>query len=500
MKQLLTVFALNMGLAAAAWAQDVTFNEARFRVGDDPAWAAPAFPDGAWQTLTLDKDGTAQGVANANAFAWYRIHVTIPSSLKKRSPEWILLDLGPIDDSDETFLNGRPVGKTGTFPTDPEGFFGAWEAPRHYAVPSKYVRWDKDNVIAVRVYNGGDPGGFYAGGACIGQPALPDLVTLSVTGKDGDYQVELVSRVKTFGTLSIESEDVATGVADPRSEKELALSSKKPTLVRVPVSGQKRLTVKYADRVYGGVLEAGLCEPYILTPPAPAIPRYNGPLVYGLRPGSPLIFRLAFSGEKPMKYAVEGLPEGLHLDADEGVLSGSLDKAGDYPMTFVATNGKGTACAAFTLKVGKTIALTPPMGWNSWNCWGTSVSQEKVMASAAAFLNRGLADYGYSYINIDDAWEAEERAADGSIVTNEKFPDMKGLSDWLHSHGLKLGIYSSPGDRTCGGYLGTLDHERQDAETWNAWGIDYLKYDWCGYDKVSRPEPTVPWRPMCART
>ena len=101
------------------------------------------------------------------------------------------------------------------------------------------------------------------------------------------------------------------------------------------------------------------------------------------------------------------------------------------------------------------------------------------MASASAFLNAGLADYGYSYINIDDAWEAEERAADGRIVANEKFPDMKALGDWLHSNGLKLGIYSSPGDRTCGGYLGTLDHEQQDAEVWNSWGVDYLKYDWC---------------------
>ena len=109
------------------------------------------------------------------------------------------------------------------------------------------------------------------------------------------------------------------------------------------------------------------------------------------------------------------------------------------------------------------------------------------MASASAFINAGLADYGYSYINIDDAWEAEERAADGRIVANEKFPDMKALGDWLHSNGLKLGIYSSPGDRTCGGYLGSLDHEKLDAEVWNSWGVDYLKYDWCGYSKVFNP-------------
>lgn len=105
------------------------------------------------------------------------------------------------------------------------------------------------------------------------------------------------------------------------------------------------------------------------------------------------------------------------------------------------------------------------------------------MSSAQALIDKGLADYGYSYINVDDAWEAAERNADGTISTNEKFPDMKGLGDWLHSNGLKFGIYSSPGDYTCGGYLGSLDHERQDAETYNSWGVDYLKYDWCGYSR-----------------
>ena len=224
--------------------------------------------------------------------------------------------------------------------------------------------------------------------------------------------------------------------------------------------------------------------PYILTPPAPAAPRYNGPEVFGVRPGSPVIFRLAFSGEKPMRYAVKGLPKGVSLDRNKGVLSGRVAKAGDYPLVLIARNAKGRARAEITLKVGDRIALTPPMGWNSWNCWGTSVSQEKVMASAKALIDRGLADYGYAYINVDDAWEAENRNADGTLGTNGNFPDMKGLGEWLHANGLKLGIYSTPGDKTCGGFLGSLGHERQDAATWNEWGVDYLKYDWCGYKTV----------------
>ena len=172
------------------------------------------------------------------------------------------------------------------------------------------------------------------------------------------------------------------------------------------------------------------------------------------------------------------------MDDEKGVLSGSIEEAGNYAMTFIATNEYGSMSQEFSLKVGDVIGLTPAMGWNSWNCWGLSVSQEKVMQSAQSLLDKGLADYGYSYINVDDAWEADERNADGTIATNDRFPDMKALGDWLHEQGLKFGIYSSPGDRTCGLYLGSLGHEKQDAETYNSWGVDYLKYDWCGYSKV----------------
>ncbi len=485
-KVMLTILAVLLWLLPAA-AQGVSVETARFHVGDDMAWKQAGFDDGAWQVLTLDKDWNQQGIRNSEGFGWYRIHVVIPSTLKKGVMEQVLLDLGPIDDTDETWLNGVLVGKTGRNPGDAGGYEGEWDTPRRYLVDPKLVNWDRENVIAVRVYNGGDPGGFYARPAWIGKPLLTDYVSLSLTGKDGAYTAMLHSAIKTSGT-------VETVIKDPVTEKELPtrpikvkLSPKKDITVPVKATERSRLTVIYRDDRFDETLEVELCTPYILTPPAPATPRYNGPLVFGVRPGSPVIFRLAFSGDKPMKYAVEGLPEGVKLDPDKGVLSGCVAKEGDYPLVLIAKNAKGETRAEFTLKVGSQIALTPPMGWNSWNCWGTSVSQERVMASAAAFLNAGLADYGYSYINIDDAWESAERNPDGTIGTNDKFPDMKGLSDWLHANGLKLGIYSSPGDRTCGGYLGTLGHEKQDAETWNAWGIDYLKYDWCGYAKVFNP-------------
>ena len=490
MKKTLIAFALGLVCLISASAQGVvTVREGRFQKGDDPAWSQASFNDRGWQVLSLEKDWNQQGIRNANGYGWYRIHVIIPSSLKKGMTDQVLLDLGPIDDTDETWLNGTRVGKTGSNPEDPAGYVSEYSVPRRYIVDPKLIKWDRENVIAVRVYNGGDPGGFFERPAYITKPSLQDYVSLRLDKEDGRYLAVLQSKAQSRGVVKVVTQDVLTERVVGERVWKTSLSPKNDVTFLVDAVGQQRVTVSYTDDKFGETLDVAVCAPYILTPPAPATPRYNGPLVFGVRPGSPVIFRLAFSGDKPMKYAVEGLPEGVTLDPDKGVLSGSVKKAGDYPLVLVARNAKGETRAEFTLKVGAKIALTPPMGWNSWNCWGLSVSQEKVMSSAAALINRGLADYGYSYINVDDAWEAEERAPDGSIVTNEKFPDMKGLGDWLHGNGLKLGIYSSQGDRTCGGYLGTLDHELQDAQTWNDWGVDYLKYDWCGYSKVFNPDP-----------
>jgi alpha-galactosidase len=129
------------------------------------------------------------------------------------------------------------------------------------------------------------------------------------------------------------------------------------------------------------------------------------------------------------------------------------------------------------------LALTPPMGWNSWNHFGDKVDDRTVREIADAMVDSGLAAAGYIYVNIDDCWEGS-RDAQGNIVPNTKFPDMKALADYVHRRGLKLGIYSSPGPKTCGGYEGSYGHEEQDAKAYAAWGIDYLKYDWCSAGRM----------------
>jgi alpha-galactosidase len=136
---------------------------------------------------------------------------------------------------------------------------------------------------------------------------------------------------------------------------------------------------------------------------------------------------------------------------------------------------------------GNRLGQTPPMGWNSWNKFAGRIDDAAVRQIADAMASNGMKDAGYVYVNIDDTWEAD-RDPQGNIRTNGKFPDMKALADYVHSKGLKLGIYSSPGPNTCAGFEGSYGHEEQDARTYAAWGIDYLKYDWCGARNLYRDD------------
>ncbi len=216
-------------------------------------------------------------------------------------------------------------------------------------------------------------------------------------------------------------------------------------------------------------------------------PSINGPRRVGATPGYDFLFLIPATGNAPLKYSAKHLPEGLSLDTKTGIISGALKQEGEFVVELTVKNGLGTAKRNLTIISGKhKLAQTPPLGWNSWNCWAGAVDDSKVRAAADAMVSSGLAAHGFSYINIDDTWEGKERDANGEITCNEKFPDMKALSDYVHSKGLKLGIYSSPGPRTCAGFIASYQHEEQDAKTWAKWGIDYLKYDWCSYGEISK--------------
>lgn len=238
-------------------------------------------------------------------------------------------------------------------------------------------------------------------------------------------------------------------------------------------------------------------EPEIRTPKPPSTPRVNGPSNFGVRPGHPFFYQIPATGERPMEFAVAALPAGLKLDEKTGLITGSLPKTGEHIVTLQAKNAKGRGEKKFKIVVGETIALTPPLGWNSWNCWGPNVDAGKVRQSAKAMVDSGLIQHGWSYINIDDAWQDRHGGPFNAIQPNAKFPDMPGLCDEIHGMGLKVGIYSTPWATSYAGFIGgssddpggtwtkgegrhtgKISFAENDAQQWAAWGIDYLKYDW----------------------
>lgn len=245
----------------------------------------------------------------------------------------------------------------------------------------------------------------------------------------------------------------------------------------------------------------------IRTPKAPATPRINGPGIFGVRPGHPFLYHIPATGDRPLEFSVNGLPAGLKVDSKTGLITGTLPKEGEHVVTLRAKNTKGAVEKKFKIVVGETISLTPALGWNSWNCWGPSVDGDKVLKSAKAMVSSGLINHGWSYINIDDAWQGKRGGKFNGIQGNGKFPDMKGLCDQIHAMGLKVGIYSTPWVTSYAVYaggsaenpegawekptgkktvnkdilpwaIGKYSFATNDANQWAEWGIDYLKYDW----------------------
>lgn len=244
-----------------------------------------------------------------------------------------------------------------------------------------------------------------------------------------------------------------------------------------------------------------MSETEIRTPSPPDAPRINGPSVFGVRPGSEFLYKIPVTGERPMSYSAEGLPQGLCVDTATGRITGTVEIPGESDVALRVKNSWGAAEKPFRIVCGERISLTPTMGWNSWNCWGSTVDQEKVLKSARALVTSGLADHGWANVHIDDGWQGRRDPETHAMQPNEGFPDMKALCDEIHEMGLRVGIYSTPWITSYGGFPGASsddpvggwkkrdDYEsekrfgeysfiRQDAKQWAEWGIDYLKYDW----------------------
>jgi alpha-galactosidase len=232
-------------------------------------------------------------------------------------------------------------------------------------------------------------------------------------------------------------------------------------------------------------------EKVILTPKPEPRPTINGPKVYGARPGRPFIYRVPCTGTRPIRFTARGLPNGLQLDAGTGIITGRVPaERGAWTVTLEAKNEHGASERPFRIAVGDTLALTPPMGWNSWYIHYNRVTEEHMRNAADVMIASGMADYGYQYVNIDDCWMKKKgdepyRDERGAILPNAKFPDIRGMVDYIHSKGLKAGLYTGPGPWTCAGYVASYEHEQADAEKFAEWGFDFLKHDWCSYTQVA---------------
>lgn len=241
-----------------------------------------------------------------------------------------------------------------------------------------------------------------------------------------------------------------------------------------------------------------LSQDEILTPDPRPEPEINGPSVYGCRPGNPFLYRIPCQGLRPMQFSAENLPSSLELDPERGIISGTAPEKGEYEIVLHSSNSAGTDSRKMKIVAGETLALTPPMGYNHWYAHYDRITDAMMREAADILISSGMADVGYQYVNIDDCWMNAPKNNDslrvgplrdenGNIIPNRHFPDMKGLTDYIHSLGLKAGIYTSPGPLTCGGFAGAYNHEEQDARRFAEWGFDFLKYDWCSYSDVTVP-------------
>ena len=276
-----------------------------------------------------------------------------------------------------------------------------------------------------------------------------------------------------------------------------------------------------------------------LTPPPAAEPKITGASIFGVRPGKPIRYCASATGDRPLTFSASGLPEGVSMNPQTGWLTGRApEEQGDVVVTITATNHIGSVSRDLVLRIGDTICLTPPMGWNSWYVHSEGVHEQAIRDMATAMAEQGLQAAGWTYVNIDDCWMGERDPVTRRIQPNGKFSDMKAMVDFVNSQGLKVGIYSTVWMSTFAGYIGGTapnedgdytayylpEAEREnpyqvfgrfpsgiekqicevgpvwlvdrDAQQFADWGIDYVKYDWLEWDLLTPKEKAERVKPV----
>ena len=487
-------------------AQVLNFAEGwKFKTGDDKSWSNATLNDADWKPIRTTSPYELQGYDGYNGYSWYRKRFVLSSALKTNAflKDSIRILLGKIDDCDQVFWNGKKIAQTGSFPDEKAGYQTAWTVDRRYtmAEDDAVIKWDQENVIAIRVYDGNGGGGIYEGAVSLDMIDLMDYIKLNTTEDaftfgDGYISKSVIlsssyAKLPISGTLNVEMRGKNKIYYKNKFDVYITDEQAFVKIMKFPKRENAKIVYTFKETLTGKTTTAEVYSPYILTPKESLLPQINGAKIYANRPNRPFLFQVPISGERPLNVIMAGLPKGLTFNPQTGFISGVADVVGEYDVAIVAENAKGKAASTLKISIGDKLCATPPMGWNSWNCWGLTVNDERVRAAAQAMVETGLSNHGWTYINIDDGWEANQRGIDGSILSNEKFPNMFDLCDNVHDKGLKIGIYSSPGDATCGNFLGSYKHEASDAKTYADWGIDYLKYDWCSYANLVPAQPSL---------
>ncbi len=233
-------------------------------------------------------------------------------------------------------------------------------------------------------------------------------------------------------------------------------------------------------------------------------PKIRGPLAFGAGLKTQTLLPVPTTGRRPLLFSADGFPEGLWIHSKTGVIQGKATEEKEATVKLMVNNDDGADERVVKVTTGGRLALTPPLGWNSWNTWATSIDEQKVSEAAQALITSGLAARGFNYVNIDDGWQGKRNGDTGPLQPNEKFPDMAALCKHVHSLGLRIGIYSTPWVKSYGGlpggssgkmvrcdfkghedsgkFLGERSHHDEDARQWAKWGFDFLKYDWFPWD------------------
>ena len=470
----------------------------KFKTGEHPSWLLPGFDDSGWGKMKVPAHWEEEGLPDYDGYAVYRAKVHISSGFKKQDMRGLHFDMGAIDDFDSVFVNGVCIGASTEFRDD-----------RHYYVlyDEPFIKWDAENVIAVKVLDKYGWGGMYRKVPAIRNAGISDFVIVDPhlnqwhieqdTILSKQISVKAKRNTQIRGKLQVVLEDPSTTGRSLLMAKDILFNKDQPAIIQVKLKlpAQQSYILRYEFTEDGTGGQTVTCEipPYLLTPAPADKPVINGAAVIDIKPGAPVVYRVPASGQKPLRYHAQRLPAGLKLDAKTGVLSGKVFDRNSYNVIITVSNKQGKDTKVFRINAGERQLSTPPLGWNSWNAWGIQVDDQKVRSAADLMVRSGLADYGWSYINIDDGWQSQRRDQDGNIMSNERFPDMRLLADYIHEKGLKFGLYSSPGPLTCGGFEGSYQHELKDAQIWSKWGADLVKYDLCSYQKLidSRNEQDV---------